>query len=46
MPKKERGRPPIHETEPIPDTLENVAKAVLKTRTKAERDKINRRRAD
>ena len=38
MPKsKPRGRPAIHKTEPILDTLENVAKA--------ERDKINRRPA-
>ena len=32
--KKPRGRPPLPMPEPIPDTPENVAKAVLNTRPK------------
>ena len=42
--KRKRGRPvTLQMPEPIPDTLENVARSVLRTRTKAERDEINRR---
>ena len=38
-PKKPRGRPPIKEMpEPIPDTPENVAKALLTTPPKKEED--------
>lgn len=32
--KKPRGRPPLPMPEPIPDTPENVARAVLNTRPK------------
>ena len=36
-PKKQRGRPPVKEMpEPIPDTPENVAKALLTTPPKKE----------
>ena len=39
-----RGRPvEFPMPEPIPDTLENVAQAVLRTRTRAERDEISRK---
>ena len=38
--KKKRGRP-SRIIKGIPDTLERVAQAVLKTRPKAERDGIN-----
>ena len=41
---QKRGRPvKLTWPAPIPDTLENVARAVLRTRTKAERDEIYRR---
>ena len=41
MPKRKRGRPPKPMPEPIPDAPENVVRAVLRTRSKAERDQIN-----
>lgn len=31
QPKRRRGRPPIHVIEPIPDSAENVARAVVAT---------------
>lgn len=34
--KRPRGRPPLPMPEPIPDTPENVARAVLTTRSKKE----------
>ena len=38
--KRQRGRPPRPEPEPIPDTPENIVAAVLRTRSKAELDRI------
>ena len=39
-PKRGRGRPAKPAPEPIPATTDNVVGFVLKTRTKAERDKL------
>ena len=41
---KRRGRPPRPEPEPIPDTSENVIAAVVRTRPKAERERIMKER--
>ena len=38
--KRGRGRPPRPEPETIPDTPENIVAAVVRTRSKAERDRI------
>ena len=38
--KRGRGRPPRPEPESIPDTPENIVSAVVRTRTKAERERI------
>ena len=38
--KRKRGRPLTRIVEPIPDTLENIAQAVVHPRSKAERDRI------
>ena len=41
MPKKrKRGRPPTRIIEPIPDTLANIAQAIVRRRSKAEREQI------
>ena len=39
-PKRGRGRPPKPAPEPIPDTPENIVAFALKTRPKAERDRL------
>ncbi len=36
--KKARGRPPEHDTEPIPDSFENILKTVVRTVTQEEID--------
>ena len=41
-PKRGRGRPARPAPEPIPDTPENIVASVLRTRTKAERERIMR----
>ena len=38
--KRPRGRPVRPAPEPIPDTPENIIKTVMRTRSKAERDRI------
>ena len=38
--KRPRGRPARQAPEPVPDTLENIIKAVVRTRSKSERDRI------
>ena len=38
--KRPRGRPALTAPEPIPDSPENVIKTVMRTRSKAERDRI------
>ena len=38
--KRPRGRPALPAPEPVPDTLENIIKAVVRTRSKSERDRI------
>ena len=38
--KRGRGRPPRPESERIQDTAENIVAAVVRTRSKAERDRI------
>ena len=38
--KRPRGRPARPMPDPIPDTPENVIKTVMRTRSKAERDRI------
>ncbi len=38
--KRPRGRPVQPAPEPIPDTPENIIKTVMRTRSKAERDRI------
>ncbi len=38
--KRQRGRPPRPEPEPIPDIPENIVAAVVRTRPKAELDRI------
>ena len=38
--KRPRGRPVLQAPEPVPDTPENVIKAVVRTRSKSERDRI------
>ena len=38
--KRQRGRPPRPEPKPIPDTPENIVAAVVRTRPKAELDRI------
>lgn len=40
--KRPRGRPVTRVIEPIPDTLENLAQAVVRPRSKAERERIIR----
>ena len=42
MTKRKRGRP-AKPLPPIPDIWENVVSAVLRTRSKPERDRINQR---
>ena len=39
-PKRPRGRPTTRIIEPIPDTLENLAQAMVRPRSKAERARI------
>ncbi len=36
--KKARGHPPEHDTDPIPDTFENIVKIVVRTVTQEEID--------
>ena len=38
--EKRRGRPARQAPEPVPDTPENIIKAVVRTRSKSERDRI------
>ena len=38
--KRRQGRPAETAPEPIPDTPENIIKTVMRTRSKAERDRI------
>ncbi len=38
--KKARGRPPEHDSEPIPDTFENILKTVVRTVTQEEIDAV------
>ena len=38
--KRPRGRPVLQAPEPVPDTQENIVKAVVRTRSKSERDRI------
>ena len=38
--KRPRGRPALQAPEPIRDTQENIVKAVVRTRSKSERDRI------
>ena len=40
IPKRGRGRPARPEPESIPDTPENIVAAVVRTRPKAELDRI------
>ena len=41
MPKKrKRGRPVTRIIEPIPDTVANIAQAIVRRRSKAEREQI------
>lgn len=43
VPKRGRGRPPCPEPAPIADTAETIVAAVVRTRPKAERERIMRR---
>ena len=38
--KRGRGRPPEHDTDPIPDTFENILKTVVRTVTQEEIDAV------
>ena len=42
-PKRKAGRPPLPPVKGVPDTLEGLAKSVVKTRSKAERERLSKR---
>ena len=44
--KRPRGRPAQTAPEPIPDTPENIIETVMRTRSKAERDRILKKSGD